>query len=66
MSSVEDIERAVANLPPHDLAVFAAWFETFEAERFDKRILHDAEAGKLDALAKAALAEFRKGVAREI
>jgi hypothetical protein len=66
MNAIEEIEKAVANLPPGDLAVFAAWFEAFEAERFDKRILQDAEAGKLDSLAEAALTEFRKGLAREI
>jgi hypothetical protein len=66
MSSIEDIEKAVANLPPRDLAIFSAWFEAFEAERFDRRILQDAEAGKLDGLEEAALAEFRKGLAREI
>jgi hypothetical protein len=66
MSAIEDIENAVANLPPRDLAIFSAWFEAFEAQRFDKRILQDAEAGKLDRLAEEALAEFRKGLAREI
>ncbi len=66
MSSIEEIEKAVANLPPRDLAIFSAWFEAFEAERFDRQIEQDAEAGKLDRLAEAALAEFRKGLAREI
>ena len=66
MSSIEDIEKAVANLQPRDLAIFSAWFEAFEAERFDRQILRDAEAGKLDRLAETALAEFRKGLAREI
>jgi hypothetical protein len=66
VSSIEDIEKAVANLPPRDLAIFSAWFEAFEAERFDRQILQDAEAGKLDGLAEAALMEFRKGPAREM
>jgi hypothetical protein len=66
MSSIEEIEKAVANLPPRDLAIFSAWFEAFEAGRFDRQILQDAEAGKLDRLAETALAEFRKGPAGEI
>jgi hypothetical protein len=66
MSAIEEIEKAVANLPPRDLAIFSAWFGAFEAERFDRQIVQDSDAGKLDRVAKAALAEFRQGLAREI
>ena len=66
MSTVEEIERAVANLPARDLALFSAWFDTFAAEQFDRKIERDANAGKLDRLAESALADFRKGLAREI
>ena len=66
MSSIEEIEKAVADLPARDLAIFSAWFKAFEAERFDRQIGQDAQAGKLDRLEEAALAEFRKGLAREI
>jgi hypothetical protein len=66
MSSIEEIEKAVADLPPRELAIFRAWFEAFEAERFDRHIEQDAEAGKLDRFADAALAEYRQGLAREI
>jgi hypothetical protein len=64
--TVEDIEKAVAKLPPDKLAEFRAWFEAFEADRFDRRIEQDAKAGKLDRLAEQALAEFRAGRAREL
>ena len=66
MSSVEDIEKAVAGLPPDQLALFRVWFEEFEAARFDRRIEEDAQAGRLDRLAEKALADFRAGRAREI
>jgi len=66
MSTVEEIERAVSQLPPDELARFRAWFEAFEAARFDEKIERDAEKGKLDRLAEEALAEFRKGNAREL
>jgi len=56
----------VAGLGPSELAIFSAWFERFEAERFDRRIEEDAQAGKLDRLAEAALAEYCKGGARHI
>jgi hypothetical protein len=66
MTTVDDIERAVARLPPEDLAAFRAWFEAFDAERFDERIARDAAAGKLDRLAEEALAAHRAGKSREL
>ena len=66
MTTVEDIEKAVARLSPDELAKFRAWFEEFEAERFDRRIERDAKSGKLDPLADEALAEFRAGHTREL
>jgi len=64
--SIEDIEKAVAKLPPDQLARFRAWFEEFDAARFDERIERDAKSGLLDGLAEQALTDFRKGRAREL
>ena len=66
MTTIEDIEKAVAELPPDQLLQFCAWFEAFEAARFDQDIERDAEAGKLDRLAEQALADYRAGRAREL
>jgi len=66
MSTVEEIEQAVSNLPPDDLARFRAWFEAFEAAQFDEKIERDAKSGKLDRLAEQALADYRAGHAREL
>jgi hypothetical protein len=66
MSTLEDIERALTELPPDQLAQFRAWFEAFDAARFDERIERDAKAGRLDRLAEQALADFRAGRAREL
>ncbi len=63
--TIEDIEKAVSKLPPDQLARFRAWFEEFEAARFDGKIERDAKAGKLDRLADQAIADFRSGRARE-
>ena len=64
--TVEDLEKAVAKLPPDQLARFRAWFEAFDAARFDRKIERDIKAGKLDALGDRALDDFRKGRAREL
>ncbi|MBX9846069.1 MAG: hypothetical protein K2Z80_30120 [Xanthobacteraceae bacterium] len=64
--TIEELEKAVAKLPPEDLARFRAWFEQFDAARFDEKIERDVSAGKLDRLADAALDDLRKGRAREL
>jgi hypothetical protein len=64
--TIEDIEKAVAEFQPDELARFRAWFEAFDADRFDRKIERDAKAGRLGRLADAALAEFRTGNAREL
>jgi hypothetical protein len=64
--SIEDLEKAVAKLSPEDLARFRAWFEEFEAAKFDRKIERDARAGRLDQLAEQALADLRQGRAREL
>jgi hypothetical protein len=66
MKTLEDIEKAVAELSVDQLAKFRAWFEEFEAVRFDQKIERDAKSGKLDRLAAQALADFRAGRAREL
>ena len=66
MSTLEDIERALTELPPDQLAEFRAWFEAFDAARFDERIERDVKAGRLDRLAEQALADFRADRAREL
>ena len=66
MPTLEDIERAVSELPQEQLARFRAWFEEFEATRFDQRIERDAKAGRIDRLAEQALSDFRAGRIREL
>ena len=66
MTSVEDIEKAIAKLKPGELDRLRAWFEEFQAARFDEKIERDAQAGKLDRAADQALADHRKGRSREL
>jgi hypothetical protein len=60
------IERTVEQLSPDELAKFRRWFLEFDAAAWDAQIEADAAAGKFDALADEALAEYRAGKAREI
>jgi hypothetical protein len=66
MSTVEDIEKAVVELPPDQLARFRAWFEAFDAARFDEKIERDAKAGNFDQLAEQAIANYGACRAREL
>jgi hypothetical protein len=66
MTTAEDIEKAVEQLAPRELARFRAWFETFDAKQFDAAIERDARAGKLDTQAEEALAAHRAGRSREL
>jgi hypothetical protein len=66
MTTLEDIEKAITELPHDQFAKFRTWFEESEAARFDQRIERDAEAGKLNQFAEQALADFRAGRVREL
>lgn len=66
MSRVEEIERAVRQLPPQDLREFREWFQRFEDELWDRQIERDVAAGRLDTLGEEALAELREGRTRPL
>lgn len=59
MSTVEEIEQAVARLSKDQLAEFRAWYEQFVSDAWDRQIEEDIAAGKLDALADAAIADHQ-------
>jgi len=59
--TVEDIEKAVAELPQDQLREFRAWYEKFDADAWDDQIQSDIASGKLDSLAEAAIAEHLDG-----
>jgi hypothetical protein len=61
VSTIEEIEQAVQQLPPEQLAAFRAWFAEFEAAAWDRQIENDVSAGRLDALAHEALRDLHDG-----
>ena len=66
MRTVEEIEQAVAQLSKDQLAEFRAWYEQFSADAWDWQIEEDIAAGKLDALADAAIADHRAGRSKKL
>jgi hypothetical protein len=52
-------KKPLRNYLPVNWHGFREWFEVFDAESFDAAIWRDAESGKLDAVAKEAIAAYR-------
>jgi hypothetical protein len=61
MSTIQEIETAVTQLSPEQLADFRAWFTEYDAQKWDAQIAEDATLGRLDTLADEALADLRAG-----
>jgi hypothetical protein len=64
MSSIEQAEKAVRELPPAELAEFRRWFLEFDAAAWDGQYQTDVSAGRLDAVAEEAIADLRQGRTR--
>lgn len=61
MTTLDEIETAVSQLPEGDLARFRCWFAEFDGEHWDRQIERDVQAGRLDSLADQALEHLRSG-----
>jgi len=64
--TVEDIENEIIRLPQDQLRKFRAWYEKFDADKWDKQIETDVADGKLDALAEKAIAEHKSGKSKKL
>lgn len=61
MDRVEEIEAAIASLPPDEYRRFVDWFRAREQARWDEQIDRDSVAGKLDFLFREAERESEQG-----
>lgn len=61
MSTIQEIEDAIRQLPDEDLASLRAWFAEFDAAAWDRQFERDVAEGRLDALADEALRDAREG-----
>jgi hypothetical protein len=64
--TIQEIEQAITELSPDELARFREWFEEFDAQAWDEQFERDATSGKLDKLANKALKDYRSGKAKEL
>ena len=63
---VEQIERAIAQLPVKDLAELMKWLEDYHAQVWDKRIEEDLEAGRLDTVLAEVDQEYEAGLSQPL
>lgn len=66
MTKVEKLENEIQRLNPDELAAFRDWFRRYDSDQWDKEIERDVSAGRLDKLAKEAIAAHKAGRTREI
>jgi hypothetical protein len=59
--SVEQLEKAITNLPRDEFARLAAWFAEYEAEQWDRQIEEDQRAGRLDHVIQRARDDIAAG-----
>jgi len=65
MDRVEEIESAIASLPPEEYQRIVQWFRALEQTRWDRQLDADSCLGKLDFLFDEADRESAKGLLRE-
>lgn len=61
MSTVQEIERAIEQLPREEAFRLADWISSRISKEWDQEIEEDIKAGRLDHIAQEAVAEFRAG-----
>ena len=64
--SVKEIEVAITQLPPKELAKLVAWLEEYHAQVWDRQIERDLEAGRLDMLLAEIEEEYEAGLAQSL
>ena len=65
MGKIEEIEQAIEQLSPEDMARLRAWLDEREGRAFYAAIERDAAAGKLDHLADNAISDHLAGRTRQ-
>ena len=58
---VKEIENAISQLPPAEVAELADWFAQFHAELWDKQISEDLKTGRLQSLLDEAKQDLESG-----
>lgn len=66
MSTLDQIEAAILQLPPDDFRRLSDWLLDQDQQRWDEQLERDVAAGKLNTLADEAIADFKAGRCRPL
>jgi len=58
---VKEIETAISELPPAQVAELADWFDVYRAQLWDKQIEQDLDSGRLQTLLDEAKQDLESG-----
>ena len=64
--SVQEIEKAIAQLPRSEVTELLRWFEEFQGQSWDEQIERDAKSGRFNALVEQAKAEHAAGESKPL
>jgi hypothetical protein len=66
MLTLKQIEAAILQLSPNEFRQLSEWFFDLNNQRWDEQLEKDIADGKLENLAREAIADFEAGRYREI
>jgi hypothetical protein len=66
MLTAEEIKKSIVQLPEKEYRKLRKWFSERDWEDWDRKIMLDAQEGRLDFLAEEAMREKKKGTLREL
>ena len=66
MTTLTEIEAAIAQLPKQDTRQLAEWLQEYLDEMWDRQIEQDLAAGKLDSLISKAEADIASNQVRNL
>jgi hypothetical protein len=64
--SITDIEQAITELSPEELARFREWFDEYYAQVWDEQIEKDAKSGRLDRIISEVDEEYDTGLSKPL
>ena len=66
MTKLEKLEQDIQKLGRQELATLREWFRRYDADEWDRQIKEDVSCGRLDVLAREALADYKTGKTKEL
>ena len=64
--SLKEIEKAITQLSPAEIAELTDWFAEFQADAWDRQLVADSAAGKLSGLIDQANRDFDAGLCKPL